>query len=117
MYFTCEDREFYDEDELRRFVAENIDESYLEEFLDDMYESYSDNTLELTPSEIHYAVNGSLRDVREDEDLWEWFVDNYFCNFYGFDAEDYEDEEELEVLDWTFTVHYDDEDKDEEEVE
>lgn len=82
-YIADEDETRIDDlDELLDYLVENVDEYVIESYLDDNYDSYSDDTLVcISPSEVHRAVNGDLDDVRESSQFREYIQESEDVEF------------------------------------
>lgn len=82
-YYTAEDETRLDNiDEMLDYLVENVDECVVENYLDENYDSYSDDTLVcISPSEVHRAVNGDLDDVRESSQFREYIQESEDVEF------------------------------------
>lgn len=108
---------FSNETEFKEFIVKECDEQYLEDFVNDTYNGYSDNLNEWDPSDLYRYIVGDLEPLREDEDLFDYLCECYDSGYLGFDAEDYEGATTFEMCGMEFDILYDEDEVEEEEGE
>ena len=104
------DRVFTNEEDLIKFVIENVDSDYLRDYVDDTFEGYEDNLNEWSPSDLYEYIVGSYESIREDaEGLWEYLYENCSDNYLGFDPNDYDGTETTCTIgDLDFDIEFED---------
>lgn len=99
---------FTNEEDLIKFVIENVDSGYLSDYVDDTFEGYEDNINEWSPSDLYEYIVGSYESIREDaEGLWEYLYENHSEYYYGFNPDDYEGTEKTcTIADFEFDIEF-----------
>lgn len=113
MKFRYGDKVFENQDELKEFVCQNVDEEYIRDFVDYNYDEFCTNVDEFSPSDIIYQMCGGFEGYRDDEDLFDYLCENCTeSDYMGFYAEDYFDNEQTEgmsIADLDFEIIFDEE--------